>query len=625
MKESESQFHLLKRRRFLPLFLTQFLGAFNDNLFKNLLIVLLVTAGTSGAFNSNLMINLAAGLFVLPFFLFSPLAGQLADKYEKSGLIRRVKLAEIGVMALGVICLYLHLWWGLLVVLFLMGVQSAFFGPLKFSILPQHLHPSELIAGNAQVEMGTFAAILLGTLLGTLIGGMENYLPVIGTAVLGVAVLGWLASCRIPPAEPHATTLKVHLNPFAEMVRLVALARQKKSVWLAILGGSWFWFLGAAYLTQTPNFAVTVLNGGTQLIALLLCAFTIGIAAGSLLCDRLSGKQVEIGLVPLGSLGLSLMGIHLYFSTQVYSLADASSLSAFFSGEGSIRILMDFILLGLSGGLYIVPLQAMIQARTPVEKRARVIACANIFNALFMVVSSLVGATLLGLMSMEIPEFLLVVALANIAVALFIYQQVPEFTLRFLTWLLSHSLYRVRHQGLDNIPRRGAALLACNHVSYVDALILGGAIRRPVRFVMYKPIFDRPVLNYLFRTAGAIPICSKTEDEAVYRDAMIAIKEALENGELVGIFPEGKLTRDGDIDQFKPGIEKMVAEVPVPVVPMALRGLWGSFFSHSGGIFRDKIRPLSRVDVIVDRPIPPQLLSAGSLRAKVAALRGERR
>jgi len=625
MKETESQFHLLQRRRFLPLFLTQFLGAFNDNLFKNLLIVLLVSAGTSGAFNSNLMINLAAGLFVLPFFLFSPLAGQLADKYEKSALIRRVKLAEIFVMALGVTCLYLELWWGMLAVLFLMGVQSTFFGPLKFSILPQHLHPNELIGGNAQVEMGTFAAILLGTLLGTLIGGMEHYLPVIAAAVLGVAVLGWLASCRIPVAEPHATTLKIHLNPFSEMVRLVVLAREKKSVWLAILGGSWFWFLGAAYLTQTPNFAVTVLHGSTGLIALLLCAFTIGIAAGSLLCDRLSGQRVEIGLVPLGSLGLSLTGIHLYFSTQSYTLADASSLSAYFAGDGSIRILLDFVLLGLSGGLYIVPLQAMIQARTSVEKRARVIACANIFNALFMVVSSAVGAILLGLVGMDIPEFLLIVALANIAVALFIYQQVPEFTLRFLTWLLSHSLYRVHHEGLDNIPRRGAAILACNHVSYVDALVLGGAIRRPVRFVMYKPIFDKPVLNYLFRTAGAIPICSKQEDQAVYEAAMRAIKEALENGELVGIFPEGKLTRDGDIDEFKPGIEKMVAEVPVPVVPMALRGLWGSYFSHSGGIFRDKIRPFSRLDVVVDAPISPENLSASGLRSRVAALRGDRR
>src|SRR5690606_21020886 len=301
MKDSESQFHLLASSRFLPLFVTQFLGAFNDNLFKNTLIVLLVSAGASGQFDSNIMINLAAGLFVLPFFLLSPIAGQLADKYEKSALIRRVKVAEIAIMLIAVAILYLQRWAGLLGVLFLMGVQSAFFGPLKFSILPQHLHPGELVAGNAQVEMGTFAAILLGTLLGTLIGGLENYLPVMAVGVVGVAILGWLTSRKIPPAEPHAAELQLNFNPFSEMKELVALAREKKAVWLSILGISWFWLLGAAYLTQTPNFAVTVLNGGVSLIALLLCTFTVGIGAGSLLCDRLSGHKVEIGLVPLGS------------------------------------------------------------------------------------------------------------------------------------------------------------------------------------------------------------------------------------------------------------------------------------------------------------------------------------
>jgi 1-acyl-sn-glycerol-3-phosphate acyltransferase len=625
MTESTSQFHLLKSRRFLPLFLTQFLGAFNDNLFKNILVVLLVSAGASGQLNTNLMINIAAGLFILPFFLLSPLAGQLADKYDKAMLIRRVKLAEIAVMGLGVAALAAGSWWGLLLVLFLMGVQSTFFGPLKFSILPQHLKPEELVAGNAQVEMGTFTAILMGTLLGTLVGGMEHYLPVMAVAVLSVAVAGWLTSRRVPVAEPHSADLKVVLNPFVEMVRLVQLAREKKPVWLAILGISWFWLLGSAYLTQTPNFAVTVLHGDVSLIALLLCSFTVGIGAGSLVCDRLSGHKVEIGLVPLGSIGLSLTGIDLYFAVQRYAIADASTLSAFFSGDGGIRILMDLMLLGFSGGLYVVPLQAMIQARTAVEKRARVIACGNIFNALFMVLASLLGGLLLGYGGMAIPEFLLLIAIANIAVALFIYQQVPEFTLRFMAWLLSHSIYRVRHQGLENIPARGPALLACNHVSYVDALLLGGAIRRPVRFVMYKPIYDLPILNFLFRTAGAIPICSRRENEQVYYDAMAAIRETLNRGEVVGIFPEGKLTRDGELDVFKPGIEMMVAEVPVPVVPMALCGLWGSFFSHRGGIFRDRIRPFSRVDVIAGEAIAPENVKADDLRTAVAALRGDRR
>lgn len=624
MKTRENQFHLLASRRFLPLFITQFLGAFNDNLFKNTLIVLLVSAGTAGQFDSNIMINLAAGLFVLPFFLFSPLAGQLADKFEKSRLIRRVKLAEILIMTLAAFALAWQLWWGLLAVLFLMGAQSAFFGPLKFSILPQHLRPDELVAGNAQVEMGTFAAILLGTLLGTLIGGLDNYLPVMSTAVISMAVLGWWASRGIPEAEPHASGLRLNFNPFSEMVELVQLAREKKPVWLSVLGISWFWLLGSAYLTQTPNFAVVVLNGGVSLIALLLCTFTVGIACGSLLCDRLSGHKVEIGLVPLGSLGLSLFGIDLFFAVDSYRIGDASTLLAFFSGGGGVRILIDLLLLGLFGGLYIVPLNALIQSRTPVEKRARVIACSNIFNSLFMVIASILGAILLGVAGLDIPEFFLVIALANIAVALFIYLQVPEFTMRFLVWLLSHSIYRVRHEGFEHIPEKGAAVLVCNHVSFVDALILGGAIRRPVRFVMYKPIYELPVLNFIFRTAGAIPICSRREDEQAYEAAMKAIADTLARGELVCIFPEGRLTRDGEIGEFRPGVEKMVREVPVPVVPMALRGLWGSFFSHSGGVFRDKMRPFCRVDVVVGAAVSPDRVTADYLREKVVTLRGDR-
>ncbi|MFA5629875.1 MAG: MFS transporter [Porticoccaceae bacterium] len=624
-KDEETQFHLLASRRFLPLFVTQFLGAFNDNLFKNLLIVLLVSAGLAGAFDSNLMINLAAGLFVLPFFLFSPLAGQLADKYEKSALIRRLKIAEILIMLLGVLCLLLQTWTGLLAVLFLMGTQSAFFGPLKFSILPQLLRPDELVAGNAQVSMGTFVAILIGTLLGTLIGGMDNYLVMIGPALIAVAVAGWLASRAIPTAEAHAANLRVKLNPFSEMFELVRLAREKKSVWLSILGMSWFWLLGSAYLTQTPNFAVLVLKGDASLIGILLCTFTIGIACGSLLCDRWSGHKVEMGLVPLGSLGLSIFGIDLYFAARSYDIADATALGAFFADFDGWRVMFDLLLLGLFGGLYIVPLNALIQYRTAVEKRARVIACGNILNSLFMVFASLFGAVMLGVLKLDIPFFLLILALANMAVALFIYLQVPEFTMRFLVWLLTHSIYRVRHEGFEHIPDKGPALLVCNHVSYVDALIIGGAIRRPVRFVMYKPIHDLPVLNFIFRTAGTIPICSRREDEAVYENAMKSIAETLARGELVCIFPEGKLTRDGDVDIFRRGLEKTLGEVPVPVVPMALRGLWGSFFSHRGGLFRSRMRPFCRVDVVAGPALSPLAVTADLLREKVVTLRGERR
>ena len=625
-KDSESQFHLLKSRRFLPLFVTLFLGAFNDNLFKNSLLVLVVTAGFAASIDTNTLVNLAAALFVLPFFLFSPLAGQLADKYDKAAIIRRVKLAEILIMAAGVAALYFGSLWGLMAVLFAMGAQSTFFGPVKYSILPQHLRPDELVAGNAQVEMGTFVAILLGTLLGTLMGGLEHYLPVIATALLAVAVGGWLAGCRVPAAEPHAPGLAIDWNPVREMVELVRLAREKRAVWHAILGISWFWLLGLAYLTQMPNFVVADLRGDVGMIALLLCGFTVGIGLGSLLCDRMSGHRVEMGLVPFGAMGLSGFGIDLYFSaTALAGGAESLSIGAFLASAGGLRVLFDLVMLGMFGGFYIVPLQALIQARTGVEKRARVIACNNILNSLFMVLAGGLGVAFLGVAGFTIPEFFLALALMNIAVALFIFRQVPEFTLRFMAWLLSHSLYRVRHLGLEKIPEKGGAMLVCNHVSYVDALILGGAIRRPVRFVMHKAIYDIPVLNYLFRAGGAIPICSRKDDEGVFRRAMAAIAEKLAAGELLCIFPEGKPTRDGEIGEFRPGIEHIVAETPVPVVPLALRGLWGSFFSHKGGMFRAGWKLFGRIDVVAGSPLPPAQVTAEVLSQRVAELRGDTR
>lgn len=627
--EPDSPFQLLKSRRFLPLFVTLFLGAFNDNLFKNSLLVLVVTAVFATDVGTSTLVNLAAALFVLPFFLLSPLAGQLADKYEKATIIRWVKLAEIVIMACGVVAFYFNSLWGLLTVLFAMGAQSTFFGPIKYAILPQHLRPGELVAGNAQVEMGTFVAILTGTLLGTLIAGLDNYLPVLGAALLAVAVAGWLAGREVPAAEPHAPDLRIDWNPLREMVELVHLAREKRAVWHAILGISWFWLLGLAYLTQMPNFVVDVLGGDVAIIALLLCTFTVGIGLGSLLCARLSGGKVEMGLVPLGSLGLSVFGIDLYFSATGFAgqgagAAAALSVGEFLGASGGPRILLDLVMLGMFGGLYIVPMQALIQSRTAGDKRARVIACNNIFNSLFMVGAGALGMLFLGVVELEIPEFFLIMAVMNIAVALFIFRQVPEFTLRFLVWLLSHSVYRVRHVGLEKIPDQGGAMLVCNHVSYVDALILGGAIHRPVRFVMDKAIYDRPLLNYLFRAGGAIPICSRREDEAAYHDAMQQIAENLAAGELLCIFPEGKLTRDGEIDDFRHGIQHIVAETPVPVVPMALRGLWGSFFSHKGGLFRSGWKLFSRIDVVAGSPVPPELATVEVLYQQVAELRGAR-
>ncbi len=623
-----SQFALLKSRRYLPFFLTQFSGALNDNLFKNALLVLLVSGGLAvGHVDTNTLVNLAAGLFILPFFLFSALAGQFADKYEKSAIIRKVKLAEIVIMLVACAALWWQLPGLLLAVLFAMGAQSAFFGPVKYAIIPQHLDETELVGGNAQVESGTFIAILLGTIGGSMLGGLAESRALIGGTVIGVALLGWLCSRAIPRAEPKAPELVIDWNVARESWALMKMAGERKDVLLSILGISWFWLIGASYLTQIPNFVVSVLHGEAQLIALVLSAFIVGVAGGALLCERLSGHKVELGLVPFGSLGLSIFGIDLFFAAQAYQFATSEELvgplSFVMRAEG-VRVLLDLALIGMFGSFYIVPLYALIQLRTAPEKRARVIASNNIMNALFMVLASIFGILFLGVAGFSIPEFYLVIAVMNIAVAAFIYAQVPEFAARFLVWLLTHTMYRVRHTGLEHIPEKGGALIASNHVSYVDALLIGGEVRRPIRFIMYKPIFDIPVLNFIFRVGGAIPVCSRSEDEQVYNAAMDSIAEGLARGDLLAIFPEGQLTRDGEMNEFKTGIERIIQRTPVPVVPIALRGLWGSYFSHSGpGAVKNPLRRFrSRVVVAAGAPLEPEKVSAARLYATVLALRG---
>ena len=620
--ERLTQFQLLASRRLLPLFVTQFLGAFNDNLFKAALMVLFVYGGLVAEDRTDLAVNAAAALFVLPFFLFSATAGELSDRYEKSRLIQFVKISEICVAFLAGVSLYFNNLTLMLVVLFLFGLQSTFFGPLKFSILPQHLHQTELVGGNAMIEMGTFVAILLGTLFGASIGGMDQVTAWLFVLVLAVSVVGWLTSRHIPVAPASAPGQRVNWNLFTATLRLIRLARENRAVFLSILGISWFWLIGGVYLAQIPNLTQDYLAGGPGVVTLILAVFTVAIGTGSLICERLSGRRIEIGLVPVAAFGISVMGIEVYFSINAIDATGLRGVSAFLAGEGSLRVLFGLLLTGIFGGMYVVPLMAFIQARTAEDRRARIIAAANILNSGFMVVGAVLAIVWLTELDRTIPELFLLLAVINIGVAVYIFNRVPEFSMRFIVWLLSHTMYRVTHRGLERIPEKGGAIIVCNHVSYVDALLLAGAVRRPIRFIMFKPIYETPVLNFVFRTGRAIPIAGRRSDAAAYEEAFRQIREGLADGDLLCIFPEGKLTHDGEIDAFRPGIERILRETPVPVVPMALRGLWGSFFSHHGGIFRDPKRFWSRVEIVAGDPVAPQA-SASELREEVLTLRGE--
>lgn len=624
----DNQFDLIRQRRFGPLFLTQFLGAFNDNVFRNALIIMIAFQASDLRFDSNTLINLAAGLFILPFFLFSATAGQFADKLEKSALIRKVKLLEIGIMSLACLGFFLGSVPLLIALLFLMGFQSTLFGPLKYGILPQHLSEAELVGGNGMIEMGTFLAILLGTMLGGILIGLgDTGVLLVAVTVVGLATLGYLASRGIPRAEPVAPDLKVNWNVFTETARNMRFLTTNRTVFLSVLGISWFWFLGGAYLAQIPNYTILTLGGNEQVVTLLLTLFSIGIGVGSLLCEKMSGQRVELGLVPFGSIGLTVFGIDLYFAASG-PLADPGTLgaAAFLALPGSFRIVADIVLLGMFGGFFIVPLYALIQSRSEPSHRSRVIAGNNIINALFMVISAVLAIVLLGA-GMSIPQLFLVLAIMNAAVAVYIYTLVPEFLLRFLVWILIHLVYRVHKQGLQHIPDRGPVVLVCNHVSYVDALIIAGCCRRPVRFVMDHRIYRIPVLHFLFRTAGTIPIAPARDNPELLDEAYRRIAAYLDNGEVVCIFPEGRLTSDGEIAHFRRGIEKILARNPVPVIPMALRGLWDSLFSRRPGsrLARLPRRIWPRVELLVNPPIPADAADVGVLQDEVVALRGAAR
>ena len=623
------QFHLLKTRRFAPFFVTQFLGAFNDNLFKNALVVLLTfQAAQWTTLKPELLANMAAGIFILPFFIFSATAGQLADKYDKALLARLVKVLEMLIMGVAATGFFLHSLTVLMGALFLLGLHSTLFGPVKYAIMPQHLQEDELVGGNALIEAGTFVAILIGTLTGGLLAGSVEHPAWIAVGGFVVAFAGYLSSRGIPAAPAPAPELKINLNPITETWHNINFARENRSVFLSILGISWFWLYGALFLAQFPAYAKYVLGGGESVVTLLLASFTVGIGLGSLLCERMSGKHVEIGLVPFGSIGLTLFGLDLYFASPSGMTGnEALGVLALLAQPGIWHVLFDLAMIGLFGGFFIVPLYALVQIRSAPAFRARIIAANNIVNALFMVVGALAaGATLTA--GLSIPQLFAIAALLNALVAIYIYTLVPEFLIRFMAWLLIKTAYRLRSEGAEHIPLEGPAVLVSNHVSFADSLVIMGASPRPVRFVMDYRIFRLPLLSYIFRHSGAIPIASAKDDPALMEKAFAEVSAALNNGELVAIFPEGGLTPDGELQTFRPGISRILAGNPVPVVPMALGGLWGSYFSRIDGAAMSK--PFrrgffSRITLRVGAPLAASEATPARLQAEVTALRGELR
>ena len=623
MQTHPNQFALLGQRRFAPFFWTQFLGAGNDNLFKFAFTVL-VTYQLQVAWLPASLAGLVIGaLFILPFLLFSATSGQLADKFDKAQLMRFVKWLEIAVMALagwGFVTANVPL---LLVCVFLMGLHSTLFGPVKFAYLPQHLSERELTGGNGMVEMGTFVAILLGNVA----GGLLIAVPQVGAqyvafACIAVAIVGRLTAQAVPTSPSADPALVINWNPVTETLRNLKLAHENIVVFRSLLGISWMWFFGAAFLAQFPSFAKDVLHGDEQVASLLLVVFSIGIGVGSLLCEVLSRRHVEIGLVPLGAIGMSVFSVELYFAARGLPPSSGYTLSAFLAQPAHWRVMADLALLSLFAGLYSVPMYALIQMRSQPSHRARIIAANNILNALFMIASSIIVGVLLAA-GLTIPQVFLVIAVLNAVVAFYIFMLVPEYLLRFVAFVAARLVYRFKVRGDEHIPATGAAILVCNHVSFIDPVLLMAASPRPIRFIMDHAIFRTPLLGWFFRLAKAIPIAPQKVDPTTYEQAFERARQVLSDGDLLCIFPEGAISRDGEIAEFKGGVMKLLETHPVPVVPIALQNLWGSFFSRHSG--RAMSRPFrrgvwSRVGLVAGPAVAPAEASQAGLRERVARL-----
>ncbi len=622
--------NLLTSNRFWPIFWTQFSGAMNDNIFKNALIILIAYQSTSIlGLRPEQMVALCGGLFILPFFVFSSIAGELTDKFPMHKLVIFTKILELFIVIIGAVGFILNIVPLLLFCLFLLGLQSTLFGPVKYSILPELITEEELVKGNAFVEMGTFLAILIGTIAGGSLIASEKGGIYISIATVIVAMVGVFLSFKVKAIATVDATRKINLNIFQSTVEIIGISRKTRSVFISILGISWFWFFGATLLSVFPVYVKTSLFGSEHVVTLLLAIFSIGVAIGSVICEKLSHERLELGLVPFGSIGLSLFVLDLYFAGSLPATDVARGINELLAVKGIYRILFDLLGLSVMSGFFIVPLYTFIQTRSERSDRARVIAANNIVNALFMVASAgvLVGLYAMGLKAVDI---FLALFILNTLVAVYIYTVIPEFLLRFICFILTRMIYRVKVDGHKNIPVEGPAVLICNHVSFVDWLIVASSIKRPVRFVMHYSFTQIPFISFFLRGAKVIPIAGTKEDPKIMDEAFDKIKQTLDEGELVCIFPEGQITKDGKLNVFRPGIERILQQSKVPVVPMTINGLWGSFFSRKYGKAATNLaviprRIWSKVNLDIDPSIPATDVSAKGLEDYVLSMLNRRK
>ena len=602
---SGNLFHLLKTKRFAPLFVTQFLGAFNDNVFKNALVFLITykIAIDQGWDNVQVIVPLAGGIFIAPFFIFSSLAGQLSDKLEKSRLIRIIKFAEILLMGIASYGFYSENVTVMMVTLFLMGTQSTFFGPLKYSILPEHLKKEELIGGNALIEMGTFLSIILGLIVGGVLILTESGPVIISATVLTVATIGFISSFSIPKTIPVATDLKINFNILQETKNIIKDSRKDRRIFLSILGISWFWFFGLSFLAQLPTFSREIIGADEGVGTLFNCAFSIGIGIGSYICDRLLKGQIHAIYVPAAAIFMTLFSVDIYFASQNFvgsTGGELINIGQFLSHWVNIRILLDMVLIAVFGGIYIVPLYAIVQDRSAPKKRSRMIASTNIINSLFMTVSA-GGSALLISIGFTIPEVFLTVAIMNAFVAIYICKLLPEELVRSITRTLFRLFNRVEVHGMENYHRTGRkAVIVANHTSYLDGALLGAFLPDRMSFAINTYIADKWWVKPAYAFIRLLPL-----DPSNPMAAKSMIDE-VKKGRKVVIFPEGRLTVTGSLMKIYEGPGTIANLSHAPILPIKIEGAQFSPFSRLKGKLRIRLFPKIIITILepVDMSLP---------------------
>lgn len=600
------QWHLLKSKRFLPLFITQFLGAFNDNVFKNALVILITyTAVDQSGLSPQITVTIAAGIFILPFFLFSATAGQLSDKYDKTKLIRITKFFEVLLMLGAAVGFFIGNINFLLCILFLMGTQSAFFGPLKYGILPDQLVEQELIGGNALIGTGTFLSILIGTIVGGLLILTTHGTLFISSLVILIALMGWVSSLFIPATQPAAPDITIKYNVFTETHAIIQQTQKDPIVFRAILGISWFWLFGATFLSQFPTFAKDIIGGNEQIVTLFLAVFSIGIGIGSLLCNKLLKGQVAATYVPLGILGMTVFTLDLYFASGNVITGSGTALfgvAAYLDTLTHWRILLDLLGIAICGGIYIVPLYAIIQNRTVASYRSRAIAGNNIMNALFMVVSALATSVMLA-NDFSVTEVFLTIAILNGVVAIYISSLLPEALVKSILQWLFHVFYRLNVNGLDNFSKlEDRSIIVANHLSFLDAALIGATIPGRVSFAINSQIAKQWWVRPFLLLADTIAL------DPTNRMAIRTVMDRVKKGHKIVIFPEGRLTITGSLMKIYEGPAMIADKTAAQLLPVVISGAQYTLFSRLRGKVRIRLFPKITLTFMppVQFEIPPE-------------------